>query len=82
VDNWELSVSDNGLGVDPKYFEKIFQLFQRLDGDKSGRKGTGVGLAICKKIVELHKGSIHLESKPGEGTVFYITIPKNINQNG
>ena len=82
ADRWELFISDNGVGVDPKYFEKIFQLFQRLDGDKSGKKGTGVGLAICKKIVELHNGNIRLESKPGEGTVFYITIPKNMNQNG
>jgi PAS domain S-box-containing protein len=79
ANKWTFSVQDNGLGIDSQYFEKIFGMFQRLH-KREEFAGTGIGLAICKKIIERHDGSISVESQPGQGSTFRFALAGSENK--
>jgi PAS domain S-box-containing protein len=77
-EDWVFSVSDNGIGIDPEYHDRIFVIFQRLYG--GSYSGTGIGLPVSKKIMERHGGSIWVESEPDKGAKFYFSVPKEMRQ--
>jgi light-regulated signal transduction histidine kinase (bacteriophytochrome) len=73
--DWEFCVADNGIGIAPEHYERVFNIFQRLHNNEEEYAGNGIGLANCKKIIQLHHGEIWIEPNENQGTKFYFTIP-------
>ena len=79
TDRWEIHVRDNGVGIDEEHWDKIFDLFHRLHS-RDNIEGTGIGLSICRKIVERHGGTVRVRSKPGHGSTFTFSISKMMTE--
>lgn len=74
-DEWVFTVADNGIGIDPEYSDRVFEVFNRLHHDDE-YSGTGIGLSLCQEIVENHGGDIRVDSEPGEGSTFSVSLPR------